>query len=552
MPKYTENLQLYEFDHSQDDASTTTFNVQRFLNDNWDKIDDAVGSKKNAVDISYDNSKSGISAENVQDALDESFDLVLPTLAIDIDSGSAITVTDGTTTITGTSGANGTFQTRLPSLGTWTVTATLNNQSTSDSIDIVNLGNDYTLTLSYFSATLTVAAVTGAIVTASATGATYTATANSSGKATLTVKRAGNYTITASYDDIPSDSTTVNIETNGSNYTATVSFITLTVTVDSGSAITVTDSTHTYTRTGTGTDVFYLPNTGTWTVTATNGEYETSDTVEVTAYEAYTLTLLYFDPILENNTPEQIQKAAQLGIAPDLWSVGDTHTITLNGTVNSVTFSNETYCVFIIGFNHNSDIEGNNTIHFQFGKMADGETDIAFVDKYYASTSAFGGFQPDSGGWEKCKLRSDCETFRSVMPQEWQDVISTCTKYSSDSTTTTAQDGPSAISTEDAIWLLGVVEVTGSVGSYAATAEKTYQKRYTYYANGNSRKKYKHTSTSTVCAWYTRSKHYSSTGMFVSIGESGSPVLYPTSANVSGEDSSIVGSRAFAPGFMVA
>lgn len=44
MPKYTKSLNLYEFDYTTDNAKTTAFNVGIFLNDNWDKIDNAVSA----------------------------------------------------------------------------------------------------------------------------------------------------------------------------------------------------------------------------------------------------------------------------------------------------------------------------------------------------------------------------------------------------------------------------------------------------------------------------------------------------------------------------
>ena len=44
-----------------------------------------------------------------------------------------------------------------------------------------------------------------------------------------------------------------------------------------------------------------------------------------------------------------------------------------------MTFSNETYYAFILGFDHNSLYEGTNKLHMAFGKTADGK-DIAFVD----------------------------------------------------------------------------------------------------------------------------------------------------------------------------
>lgn len=43
MPKTTKNLQLYEYDSSVDDPKSTTFNVQKMITDNFDKIDTFAG-----------------------------------------------------------------------------------------------------------------------------------------------------------------------------------------------------------------------------------------------------------------------------------------------------------------------------------------------------------------------------------------------------------------------------------------------------------------------------------------------------------------------------
>ena len=68
------------------------------------------------------------------------------------------------------------------------------------------------------------------------------------------------------------------------------------------------------------------------------------------------------------------------------WKVGDSKTITLNGTVGALTLSNFTTYAFIIGFNHNASVEGTNRIHFQLAKTAlTGGTDVCLCDSSYNS-----------------------------------------------------------------------------------------------------------------------------------------------------------------------
>lgn len=252
---------------------------------------------------------------------------------------------------------------------------------------------------------------------------------------------------------------------------------------------------------------------------------------------------------LADNTPATIQAAAQSGQAANYWSVGDKVGIALNGTVGALALSG-TYYAFILGFNHNSSVEGGNSIHFQFGKTSAG-ADIAFVDSNYNSTGSSAGFRmntsnTNSGGWKSSYMRSTiCPAFLSAMPTEWQNVIAACTKYS-DNTGGGSNTASYVTSTSDKIWLLAECEVFGSgygySGSgYANDAEKNYQKQYDYYKNGNSKVKYKHNATTTACHWWLRSVHANVSHRFCIVTTDGS-------AN----HGSAHYSFGFAPGFKVA
>ena len=263
---------------------------------------------------------------------------------------------------------------------------------------------------------------------------------------------------------------------------------------------------------------------------------------------AYDISFLSPDPILANNDPATIQKVVQNGQAENYWSVGDTIPITLNGTVGALTFSNETYYAFIIGFNHNIDWEAPSgsvySIHFQFGKTSAG-VDIAFVDSSYGSAGSFAGFRmntsnTNSGGWNGSYMRKTiCPAFLSAMPSAWQSVIAACTKYS-DNTGGGSNTASYVTTTSDKIWLLSEFEVQGT-RSYANSAEQNYQKQYDYYKNGNSKVKYKHNATTTVCGWWLRSVYATKTYRFCFVSTDGSAYNYIAYV-----------SYGFAPGFMVA
>lgn len=178
-----------------------------------------------AKEIAYEDTL-GISASNIQEALDKVLGNTLPKLTVTTTAGSALTITDGQSTITGTA-TGGSFTTTLPRLGEWTVTASLAGLTTDDTVTVDVVGGQYTLNLPYFAATLAVTAATGSTVTATMTGTgkAYKAAADSDGVASVRIKRAGTYTVQAVRGDAISDTAEIEVTQNGGSYTTTVTFL---------------------------------------------------------------------------------------------------------------------------------------------------------------------------------------------------------------------------------------------------------------------------------------------------------------------------------------
>ena len=246
------------------------------------------------------------------------------------------------------------------------------------------------------------------------------------------------------------------------------------------------------------------------------------------------------DTSLANNTPDIIAAAAKSGQAANYWSVGDKVGIAVNGSFGGLSYNNTVYA-FILGFNHNSSVEGGNSIHFQFGKTAAG-VDIAFVNSYGSTSTGFcmNTSNTNSGGWNNSYMRKTiCPAFLAALPKAWQNIIAACTKYS-DNTGGGSNTASYVTATSDKIWLLSEMEVQGT-RSYANSAEANYQKQYDYYRNGNSKVKYQHTATTSACYWWLRSVRASGADFFCGVGAHGSAGAYDAYF-----------SRGFAPGFKVA
>ena len=469
----------------------------------------------------------GIGVTNVQGAIDSMLSNTLPKLTVSVTAGSAITLTDGQSTITGTADSSGSYTVTLPRLGKWTVTAKLAGLTTDDTIDVDTVGGKYTLTLPYFAATLAVTAAPGATVSATmSTGKAYTATANDSGVVQVKIKRSGSYTIAATKGDAKSNTAEIEITQNGGSYEATVRFCRLILTAQVGSEITAEcgDTTLTATVSGNGengTVTFYPPTRGSWTITAVKGEDNTTEIINATEYKDYTLTLDYVKPVLDKNDWKTIRKVSDANQGANYWSVGDTKSITINGKIGATNISNLKIDAFIIGFNHNSGKEGGNRIHFLLGKIS-GKM-VGLVDgSYNSTTSTSGAFtmntsNTNSGGWGSSQMRSKVlgsasaptnptsNTFLAALPFDLRAVMKSVTKYTDNKGSGNTASNVSA--TTDYLFLLSEYEVLAT-HKYCNDAEPNYQAQYDYFKAGNSKVANKHSATGTAAVWWLRSPYY--------------------------------------------
>lgn len=195
--------------------------------------------------------------------------------------GQTVTLSDGTTTLTGTFSNAGECEfTGVMMVGT--LTATSGTASTSINVPYFGV---YSIILSLFSATITATFPSGATCTCVGNGETYTA---STSPHTFTVHGAATYRVTATIDG-QSKYDDVVISTDGQTASITIEYGTINVTYDNafrGTSITCVQGGTTITKTapsGANTMTFYPPTTGNWVISGTVSGTSYSKTANVTS-----------------------------------------------------------------------------------------------------------------------------------------------------------------------------------------------------------------------------------------------------------------------------
>lgn len=273
------------------------------------------------------------------------------------------------------------------------------------------------------------------------------------------------------------------------------------------------------------------------------GNYQASAAMSVSTFAV--------SSVLAENSAATIRYIADNDLGESYWAVGDTYPVPLNGTVGTKTYDNVTVWAYILGFNHNPEVEGEHLIHFGGFKTAQtGGVDICLVDSHYNSDSTGGvkwfnmnhsSTTTNLGGWKGCDMRYDIlgstdtnngeptttcatdpvsDTLMAAFPADLRAVMRPATKYT-DNTGGGSNNASYVTATQDYMPLLAEFEVQGE-RTYANSAEQNYQTQYAYYANGNSKVKYKQSSTGSAARWWCRSPNASSGARFCDVNAVGS------------------------------
>lgn len=235
----------------------------------------------------------------------------------------------------------------------------------------------------------------------------------------------------------------------------------------------------------------------------------------------YEVVLISPDAVLENNSWATIKAVSKKGKASQIWSIGDTKEIILNGFVNDFDISNYYLDVFIIEFENFGDTTKTS---FQMGKK--NNTFVALIDsKYFERVRSYFFMsltmgQSTIGGWVNGGVYSACGksgSIRDLIPDDLDVVIDESSFYYEKVISSQSSE---FVVDKRYFYLLSEYEIFGST-TQSNPKEKEYMKQITYYKNGNYRipKVYNDLSRNAI-TWLRSPRFYTlSTYQFCSTSE---------------------------------
>lgn len=279
---------------------------------------------------------------------------------------------------------------------------------------------------------------------------------------------------------------------------------------------------------------FAVMDDGNYSLKVTYNGTTFTKNVSKTGDGIFTYIVYPYNSVLNSNSWEQISKASERGVASSLWSIGDVKMDTINGTVGNLSVNGE-YGFYIADFDHNKEKEGSGILFMGFKTGYTNGTDVALCDSSYnnyqlesgfimnkRSTYTSGGinYGTNAGGWASSYMRNTIiPSFKQTLSSSLKSVIKTSTIYTDNVGGGTNVDS-NISSTTDTIYLAAEFEVFGT-RTKANSYEQNYQTQFTYYKNGNSKIKYKHSSTSFAVNWWGRSPYYNISTTFCIVNYNG-------------------------------
>ena len=205
-------------------------------------------------------------------------------------------------------------------------------------------------------------------------------------------------------------------------------------------------------------------------------------------------------PSFANASWDTINAIAQSGQASSAFSIGDTKSISINGT---------NYNIQIYDFNHDDLADGSGKAKITFG-----------LANCLSTTYKMNRSNTNSGGSGSCALRTTLQnTILNQLPTELKSLIKTVKKKTSAGSQSTTIN-----TTNDTLFLFSEVELFGST-TYSVAGEGT---QYPIFTDNNSRIK-KQGDTGSAYYWWERSPYASNSANFCSVSTDGSANLFSAS-----------------------
>ena len=325
----------------------------------------------------------------------------------------------------------------------------------------------------YNTAQLTLGGVTSG-TNAGSYNATFTPTENYRWSDGTTTAKTVSWTIGKAAGSLSISPTSMTLDTTTKSKTITVTRSgdgTISAVSNNTAAATVSVSGTTVTVTGKAN------GSATITVSVGAGTNHTSPENKTCA-----VTVSFIDDTFANNDWSTIIAACQSGSVPDTWVVGNSKTMTINGT---------SYQIDIIGKNHDTYTAGGTApLTFQLHDC--------YGTKYQMNSS-----DTNYGGWTSCAMRSThLPAILALMPSEVQAGIKQVNKMAS-----AGSQSATINTTADKLFLLSEIEIFGST-TYSKAGEGT---QYDYYKAGNSKVK---NFSGSAYTWWERSPLGSNSAFF--------------------------------------
>lgn len=272
----------------------------------------------------------------------------------------------------------------------------------------------------------------------------------------------------------------------------------------------------------------------------------TADTVPSVAVDVWVVVQEVDDvtpPPLSEATWDYISQQSLAGNAKNIWAVGDCKAVKLSGTASKLRLDTTLY-VYILDFDHDESSASGAKDGITFGTFktaASNGIDVCLVSGYdNDSDFRMNTTATNSGGWKNSDMRYNilgstntqngdatattatspkANTLMSCLPSDLRAVMRPMYIYT-DNTGGGSDTASYVTGTLDYLPLLAEYEVHGA-RSYANSAEQNSQTQYAYYKNGNSKKKFNHSSTSSAMSWWVRSPNYSGSSGFCRVGSNG-------------------------------